>query len=426
RTFRAEAGRRRTADAVAGALRVRRTLRSDQRRPRSRARGGRPAARSVVSPRRPWTTRYGRRPRRAAADAGRAGRRSARDVRAAGPAGVDARSFVRYRRAVLPVGLPRRRPDRCHRSARGRHAGARHAHRRPRRARRRWRQRPARRAGRLARAGGGVRRHRVRPGRHRRPMARPGSSGPHHGRGDRRLPGAVRRLMRVAVFHPGTQHSYETALGFQRAGELAWYATEIFYDPLRFPYRLLRLLPRALQDKATAEFRRRYNPHLDPALVRTFGIWEWIERASMRVGLRRVEHYANEWGNRRVGSRVGAMAGRGGVEGVWGCDASSRTAFRIGKSPGIRCVLEQTIGHPRAWNRILTDEREQMPADFDSYPRPYPEADLARVDEEIALADHVCCGSAFVKSTMSEWGVPGLKVSIIPYGVRAKNFTPAD
>jgi glycosyltransferase involved in cell wall biosynthesis len=232
--------------------------------------------------------------------------------------------------------------------------------------------------------------------------------------------------MRVAVFHPGTQHSYETALGFQRAGELAWYATEIFYDPLRFPYRLIRLLPRALQDKATAEFRRRYNPHLDPALVRTFGIWEWIERASMRVGLRRVEHYANEWGNRRFGSRVGAMAVRDGVECVWGCDTSSRNAFRIAKAHGIRCVLEQTIGHPRAWNRILTDEREQMPADFDSYPRPYPEADLARVDEEIALADHVCCGSAFVKSTMSEWGVPGLKVSVIPYGVRAKNFTPAD
>jgi len=29
-------------------------------------------------------------------------------------------------------------------------------------------------------------------------------------------------MPRVAVFHPGTQHSHETALAFQRAGELVW------------------------------------------------------------------------------------------------------------------------------------------------------------------------------------------------------------
>ncbi len=232
--------------------------------------------------------------------------------------------------------------------------------------------------------------------------------------------------MRVAVFHPGTQHSHETALGFQRAGALAWYATEIFYDPHRFPYSLIHLLPPSLQERAVAEFRRRYHPDLDPALVRTFGVWEWIERASMRVGLRRVEHYANEWGNRRFGSRVGRMAVRDGVDCIWGCDTSSLNAFRIAKAHGIRCVLEQTIGHPRAWNRILTEERERTPADFDPYPRPYPEADLARVDEEIALADHVCCGSAFVKSTMGEWGVAAEKVTVIPYGARAENFMPAD
>lgn len=231
--------------------------------------------------------------------------------------------------------------------------------------------------------------------------------------------------MRVAVFHPGTQHSYETALGFQRAGGLAWYASEIFYDPNRFPYRLIRVLPRSLQEKAIHEFRRRYHPDLDPALVRTFGMWEWIERASMRAGFRSVEHYANEWGNRRFGVRVGAMAVRGGVDMLWGCDTSSLEAFKIAKAHGIPCVLEQTIGHPRAWNQILIEERQQMPPDFDVYPRPYPEADLARVDRELALADHVCCGSSFVQSTLGEWGVPAGKLTVVPYGVRAGDFAPS-
>ena len=145
----------------------------------------------------------------------------------------------------------------------------------------------------------------------------------------------------------------------------------------------------------------------------------------MRAGLRRIEHYANEWGNRRFAARVGAMAVRDGVDCLWGCDTSSLNAFRIAKPHGICCVLEQTIGHPRVWNRILTEERERTPADFDLYPRPYPEADLARVDAEIALADHIACGSPFVKSTMIDRGIAAEKVTVIPYGVGATQFTPA-
>jgi glycosyltransferase involved in cell wall biosynthesis len=232
-------------------------------------------------------------------------------------------------------------------------------------------------------------------------------------------------MPRVAVFHPGTQHSHETALAFQRAGQLAWYATEIFYGEDRFPYTWLRVLPDDLRQKAVAEFRRRYHPDLDQQYVRTLGVWEWIERASNRLGFRTVEHYANEWGNRRFAARVGRMAVDDRVDCLWGCDTSSLEAFRIAKRHGICCILEQTIGHPRVWNRILTEEREQTPPDFDPYPRPYPEADLARVDEEIELADRISCGSEFVKSSMIERGVPRSKLSVVTYGVEGRRFRPA-
>jgi glycosyltransferase involved in cell wall biosynthesis len=119
------------------------------------------------------------------------------------------------------------------------------------------------------------------------------------------------------------------------------------------------------------------------------------------------------------------MAVRDGVSLLWGCDTSSLEAFTIAHAHGIPCVLEQTIGHPRAWNRILLEERQRIPPDFDQYPRPYPEADLARVDRELALADHVCCGSTFVLSTLAEWGVPAGKTSVVPYGVRAESFAPS-
>jgi glycosyltransferase involved in cell wall biosynthesis len=226
----------------------------------------------------------------------------------------------------------------------------------------------------------------------------------------------------IAVFHPGTQHSHETALAFQRAGRLAWLATEIFYDEDRFPYRFLAHLPRATRERLKWELKRRHHPDIDPSLVRTFGVWEWIERASMRAGLRTVEHYANEWGNARFGRRVAKMAKRDGVAWLWGFDTSSLTAFVGAKRAGIRCVLEHTIGYPRLWNRLLSEERARIDAAFDPYPRPYPESDLARVDREIDLADRIVCGSTFVRDTMIAGGISGHKIAVIPSGADARRF----
>ena len=47
--------------------------------------------------------------------------------------------------------------------------------------------------------------------------------------------------MKVAVFHPGTQHSWQTAFALQQLGRLQWYATSIFYKPDSLPYLLERL-----------------------------------------------------------------------------------------------------------------------------------------------------------------------------------------
>lgn len=234
-----------------------------------------------------------------------------------------------------------------------------------------------------------------------------------------------RVIPRIAVFHPGMQHSYQTALAFQRAGRLAWYATGIFYAPNRWPYTVLPFVPSGLRRRLERELRRRYHPELDPGLLRTFGYWEWIERIGMRLGQRRLEHYANEWGNASFARRVARCALRDGVDCVWGFDTASLRTFREVRRQGIRCVLEQTIGHPRIWNRILREERERLGDEFDPYPRPYPERDLATVDAEIEAADGIVCGSEFVKKTLIEEGVHAGKLHVISYGADTDIFVPA-
>ncbi len=229
----------------------------------------------------------------------------------------------------------------------------------------------------------------------------------------------------IAVFHPGTQHSYQTALAFQDADRLAWYATAIFYDPGRWPYRIAAWLPSGLRRRVEHELRRRHHPGLDARLVRTIGACEWTERAAMRLGLRAVEHYANEWGNRRFSRRVAAMALADGIRCVWGFNTASLPAFSILKPRGVTCVLEHTTGHPRAWNRLLADERPRVGEDFDPYPRPYPDADLARAEAELAAADRIVCGSPFACDTLVAEGVPADRVSVVAYGADTDRFAPS-
>lgn len=230
--------------------------------------------------------------------------------------------------------------------------------------------------------------------------------------------------VRVAVFHPGVQHAYETALAFQAADQLAWFATSIFYVPNRWPYRAAAFVPQRVRDRLESEFRRRFDPDLDPARVRTFGLAEWIERASMRLGLRRFEHYANELGNSAFARRVGRLAAAEQVDVLWGYDTASLGAFRRAKRSGIHCILEQTIGHPRVWNRILTEERERVGVAFDPYPRSYPEKDLAKVEGELALADRVVCGSEFVRQTLLDQGVPLGHISVVALGTIGRPIAP--
>src|SRR5271154_2120420 len=105
--------------------------------------------------------------------------------------------------------------------------------------------------------------------------------------------------MRIGVFHPGTQHSWQTALAFQEGMSLTWYATSAFYDPKRWPYRIEPFIPKRDRAQLHREFTRRYMPLLNLHYVRQFGWWEWLETAASRLKVPRLASSLNEIGNTR-------------------------------------------------------------------------------------------------------------------------------
>lgn len=227
---------------------------------------------------------------------------------------------------------------------------------------------------------------------------------------------------RIGVFHPGTQHSWQTALAFQEAGRLAWYATSVFYDPRRWPYRIERFAPAGLGAKLGREFRRRWTPLLDPDLVVTFGVEEWLETAARRLHLRRIAELANIRGNRRFADGVIRQIERAPVDAVWGYNCASVEVFRWAKSQGLRCVLDQTVGHPSAMNAVMLAERERHPDFFPIGFVPYDQAWIEQNDEEVALADLVLVGSRSCADTMIAHGCPREKMRVVPYGYDATLF----
>ncbi|MGE3689831.1 MAG: glycosyltransferase family 4 protein [Novosphingobium sp.] len=208
--------------------------------------------------------------------------------------------------------------------------------------------------------------------------------------------------MNVAVFHPGTQHSWQTALALQQLNRLAWYATSIFYQPDRFPYRLERMLPAPLARRAKAEFRRVSHPGLDPALVRTTGLAEWIERAASRAGWREAARRIDMWGNRRFVDGIAKDIRSPEPFALWGYNGSSATSFALAREYGRTCILDRTNGDFRVYNAMMAEVADRFGAWFLPVEREVPQSTVAEDDREYALADTILVGSPFAEQTIRQ------------------------
>ena len=230
------------------------------------------------------------------------------------------------------------------------------------------------------------------------------------------------RSPRIGVFHPGTQHSWQTALAFQETDQLGWFATSIFYDPTLLPYSVARVLPRRLREPVDRRFRRRFTPEIDPGLVRRFGTWEYIETAAAALRWRRVADRANRIGNYDFARRVARHAECEPVDVLWGYDASSLQAFRWAKPRGVACVLERTSIHPRVANEVAAAEYERHPEFFAEPWRPKPQSVIDEEDEEIALADLIIVGSNYCAKSLIRYGCQPEKIRVISYGYNEHAF----
>lgn len=222
--------------------------------------------------------------------------------------------------------------------------------------------------------------------------------------------------MSVAVFHPGTQHSWQTALALQQLGQLEWYATSIFHQPDRWPYRLARYAPEPLARRMKAEFGRFECPGLDLSLVRTAGWSEWAERMANRVGWRKLARAIDAFGNQRFAALLAAELGSDQRFALWGYNSCSRHAFEIAKQHGRHCILDRTIGDYRVYNALMDELADQYGDWFLPTERRIPERMIENDIREYELADRILVGSEAAAATVHKCAPEqAAKIAVLPY-----------
>lgn len=101
-------------------------------------------------------------------------------------------------------------------------------------------------------------------------------------------------------------------------------------------------------------------------------------------------------------------------------------AFRTIKRRGGRAILNYPIAHNDYQRRIYAEEAQLAPRfaralpNLDASPREY----AARLDEECHEADRILVGSSFVLRSFVAQGYDARRISVVPYGVDARRFSP--
>jgi glycosyltransferase involved in cell wall biosynthesis len=230
--------------------------------------------------------------------------------------------------------------------------------------------------------------------------------------------------LKVGVLHPGTQHSWQTALAFQESNQLVWFLTSVYFKNTFIEKDIFRFLPEHVNAKIKRELSRRNFSALDDSLVERYGFYEWLEILCQRFGFRDYAIKLDRRGNENFYKGFLKSLNKTPVNVIWGFNNSSLESFTHAKKYGIKCVLDQTIGHPSSYNNIISKAQSEFPDYFFENSNYCKEKWLLeRNSEEAELADIIVVGSEFCAETMVKNGCQEKKIRIIPYGFDEKLFS---
>lgn len=229
----------------------------------------------------------------------------------------------------------------------------------------------------------------------------------------------------VIIAHPGTQHSYQTALGLQEVDMLQRYVTGFYYKKNGFFSNLMPLFPEKYRERLERDLKRRRKEELNDTLIETFSLNEmsYIFMSRMKLPQKMLDSFMF-WRNEHFDARVARMIEEQRPGAVICYDSSALKTFQACGENGVVSILDQSIGHIQTGIKLLREEAKLHPEFADSLSIDAPEWMIERCTAEALTADRILAGSEYVRDSLIDIGVQSSKITIIPYGVDIRRFSP--
>jgi glycosyltransferase involved in cell wall biosynthesis len=221
----------------------------------------------------------------------------------------------------------------------------------------------------------------------------------------------------VTVFHLGARKHYQEPILFHQWGILSIFYTD-FYARDNFINKILRSpqvysrLPKSLK-----KMLDRYTPELKGTKIVDFPLFgiesvNTVKKASFEELPNAFISIAQKF-NQKIISK-----GLINTNTVYGFNSASLEVFEIAKSQGIKCLLDQTIAASSLQYVLLLEEQERWANWSNSnYSITEPMKRMAeREFKEQELADHIICGSNFVKESLIGQGISSGKITVVSLG----------
>jgi glycosyltransferase involved in cell wall biosynthesis len=221
----------------------------------------------------------------------------------------------------------------------------------------------------------------------------------------------------VSVAQIGARRHYQQPLIFQKWGILDSFYTDFYagnipmIQILKKPS-IVNKLPRTLKNTLD-----RYEPELELSKVIHFPKFGYQYSQKLTKSKGKDLSSISIWATQEFCKRI-IEIGLGNANIIYGFKGASLELFEYAKQKGIKCILDQTLAERSLVHQLLLEEENRW-SGWSKLPFTVSDADLElvqREQQEQDLADHIICGSQFVKNSLITRGVDESKISVVSLG----------
>jgi len=223
--------------------------------------------------------------------------------------------------------------------------------------------------------------------------------------------------MKVLLAHPGTQYSHRLALELHQRNLLQAFHTGLAFTADGWGDRCARILPDGLS-------RRLANRRICGLPSKRLHTHPLVELGAMlqlqqNGDSQQVLHRRNEKFQQAISDTALASA-----DAVIGFDTSAWILAERCAAAKVPLILDQSIGHPQAKERVYAELRRRFPNWAETIPAK-SEVELNCEAAEHAAAFLIVVPSGFVRDTLLKQGIPSERIRVVPFGTDLDVFRPA-